>query len=98
FKRKRRHRILGSVWSSAVCSSDLAVGPNVPPSQNRSVCKSERSSVLLRVALPSPPPPNQLAASAAGLVEAGRATTVLRGINRLRSEERRVGKEGRSWG
>src|SRR5262249_59070422 len=91
FSSRRRHTILVSDWSSDVCSSDLdddrqrQEGPQDPRGRRG------RSGVrrLPRGGGAAGPPPDHAAPLLPGLQEAGGQGG--------RSEERRVGKEGR-WG
>src|SRR2546426_12635615 len=89
FSSRRRHTRLQGDWSSDVCSSDLdagdrsyggLAGPFLSPPRRRRRCRGP--------VLPGRPPrgaPNGGGGGARG-----------RGGDRTRSEERRVGEEGRS--
>src|SRR5262249_57902878 len=82
FSGRRRHTRLVSDWSSAVCSSDLLRLDLARPSRQ---VEPERRPPSFAEALNRPPPPFELPAP--HLVR-----------HSARSEERRVGKEGRTRG
>src|SRR5262249_59342796 len=82
FSSRRRHTRLVSDWSSDVCSSDLA-----PASSSDSTATPTRTKLLVGVAV--------LSLLLAGAALAGQCQTY---CGEFRSEERRVGKEGRAGG
>src|SRR5262249_56903771 len=86
FSSRRRHTRLVSDWSSDVCSSDLGNLGNVSAFGKAFI---ELSELGLLSRLP------RLA-----VINAAGANTFYQLYERfgLRSEERRVGKEGRTWG
>src|SRR2546430_13181362 len=87
FSSRRRHTRFDCDWSSDVCSSDLAV-LTLPPAPPDQPLAGKASAQVKR--LPSPAPIPSLASPA--LPGEG----VWHPVGRLRSEERRVGKECRS--
>src|SRR5262249_57495803 len=89
FAGRRGHRRLVSDWSSDVCSSDLCIGPRPSPSKPRPPACS-KSPLLSSDTTGIRPEPRARRARAIWL-RRGRPKTAT-----PRSEERRVGKEGRT--
>src|SRR5205814_5363811 len=96
FSSRRRHTRCLSDWSSDVCSSDLAKGPSVLANSRPDVALREESSVKRRSGTRSKvlSAPTQPASEFPPVKKAGPAAASAP----LRSEERRVGKEGRDRG
>src|SRR4051812_50157356 len=88
FSSRRRHTRLTCDWSSDVCSSDL-------PASRRDLVAATRGGGG-RVAGCRPSAYRE--GEGAGASRGGRAGGARRPAGRVRSEERRVGKEGRSRG
>src|SRR5688500_20408410 len=89
FSSRRRHTILQGVWSSVVCSSDLVVPLGV---EDLLALLEQPLDPLAGLAVGVP------AAAAEELLEAlDVVSRLLEAPAEGRSEERRVGEEGRSW-
>src|SRR5688572_31578548 len=100
FSSRRRHTRFDCDWSSDVCSSDLPVeklmkpdriAPKSPLTQNLILLSSSKELGKI-VSSQEPQAFSQICNSA------GEATVVQPSVSQIdRSEERRVGKECRSW-
>src|SRR3546814_1484105 len=82
FKQKTAYEMRISDWSSDVCSSDLGKDDNLPAGAIRAFAGVESRGCGL-----------EDVSARRKLVEFETAVPVGRGLARLRSEERRVGKE-----
>src|SRR5205814_7489283 len=91
FSSRRRHTRCLSDWSSDVCSSDLASPPRLP-SRSASVNGPPRGRRRRISASP------HYTRAPAWAPRSGSSPTSPRAPPRARSEERRVGKEGRTRG
>src|SRR5256885_15170041 len=89
FSSRRRHTRLQGDWSSDVCSSDLSGGALDPPPK-RSTIESGRALPHSKTC-----PPPHMPIIIACVLECGGAPPI---FCSTRSEERRVGEEGRSRG
>src|SRR5262249_59949458 len=91
FSSRRRHTILVSDWSSDVCSSDLALGlqlaERMPPLHAYMLAMHSRALAAS----------GETARAIESGKRAGELLAALGGVD-ARSEERRVGKEGRCRG
>src|SRR5207249_9710688 len=93
FSSRRRHTRSKRDWSSDVCSSDLLVAATTLSAQRADAPKPAEPTRVVRGETMRP----QIRGTH-GIVAAGRHYSVAAGIQILRSEERRVGKEWRSRG
>src|SRR5690606_40506246 len=96
FSSRRRHTRFSRDWSSDVCSSDLTTMPAVASNQNQIF-----SPALAKPAsgwpLPTMPPPLRSHSKSSRLGQLCLRKRIRMITSRIRSEERRVGKEGRYW-
>src|SRR5207245_8304085 len=95
---RRRHTRCYRDWSSDVCSSDLPCGESLAKLQPDAITAGIMSEKKLpgKIALITGASKGLGKAMALALAEAGaRLALVSRNLEQLRSEERRVGKEGR---
>src|SRR5690606_40935673 len=88
FSSRRRHTRFSRDWSSDVCSSDLQVVA-APAERRKEVLAGRQFQIVARACIPG----GLFRDDAEIAVEAGAAGP----RPGLRSEERRVGKECRSW-
>src|SRR5690606_40485708 len=91
FSSRRRHTRFSRDWSSDVCSSDLEFGMNFVPGCDLSGLDFVKLAEAQGL-------PARLVESVDDLDAALAWTFAQSGPSLLRSEERRVGKECRSWG
>src|SRR5262249_59936822 len=95
FSSRRRHTRLVSDWSSDVCSSDLKA-PDRPFEPLHRLLRLEalRGILIGRCDLNAP---DVVACGLRRVERHGRRLMAAQPVDRARSEERRVGKEWRSW-
>src|SRR5205807_7033429 len=93
FSSRRRHTRLQGDWSSDVCSSDLRFEIVWKTAPTTGEVEAEIATAASANEAPSDAPPNAGAEEVAAATGHEPAASSV-----LRSEERRVGKEGRSGG